>query len=368
MFTGPWRPGFRRGEIRRIIAAGDEGGPGSAWSDDADGWTPPSPPPADELRERAYRLYQAGDAVAAEEICRQLLAEDPRHAEAVYLLGVISLDSGRSGRVVRAVRPGGPARARQRRLRQRPGRGASGPWPAGGRHDLLPPGDRAASRVRTGSQQPGPVACTPGGTSRRPAACFAEAIRLNPRYATAHNNLGAVLQAQGRLDEAVAHFRAGHQVAAGLRGGALQPGQCPAIAGRSGRGRRQLPGGDPDPAVVRPRPISTLARSSSCCRRDYDALACYETAVRLQPDDAEMQRRLGDLLVLKKDWPAALAALERAVALKPDDPELFASLCSRPGSRSATGGPITPAWSGSGPTPKNSSPRGRRRPSSRSRR
>ena len=72
--------------------------------------------------------------------------------------------------------------------------------------------------------------------------------------------------------------------------------------------------------------ISTLVTSSSCCRRDYDALASYQAAVRLQPDDAEMQRRLGDLLLLKKDWPAALVALEKAIALKPDDPELFASL------------------------------------------
>ena len=39
--------------------------------------TPPSPLPSDELRERAYRLYQGGDAVAAEEICGRLLAENP---------------------------------------------------------------------------------------------------------------------------------------------------------------------------------------------------------------------------------------------------------------------------------------------------
>src|SRR5262249_45831204 len=61
-------------------------------------------------------------------------------------------------------------------------------------------------------------------------------------------------------------------------------------------------------------------------RQDRDALACFETAAHLQPDDAEMQRRFGDLLVLKKDWPAALDALERAVALQSDAPAPLARL------------------------------------------
>ena len=65
---------------------------------------------------------------------------------------------------------------------------------------------------------------------------------------------------------------------------------------------------------------------SSCAGGTTTPCACYEAAARLQPDSAETQRRLGDLLVRKKDWPAALSALERAVALRPDDPDLFASL------------------------------------------
>ena len=33
-------------------------------------------------------------------------------------------------------------------------------------------------------------------------------MRIDPKYAIAHNNLGAVFQAQGRSDEAIKHFQA----------------------------------------------------------------------------------------------------------------------------------------------------------------
>src|SRR6516225_9553606 len=48
-----------------------------------------------QLRDEAYRRYQAGDAAGAAEICRQLLQQQPDNAEAVYLLGVITQDAGR---------------------------------------------------------------------------------------------------------------------------------------------------------------------------------------------------------------------------------------------------------------------------------
>ena len=134
---------------------------------------------------------------AAEGLCRQLLGHDPRLAEATYLLGVIALDAGHQEQActlfVQAVRTG----AGERRVRQYPRRGPSRPGPAGGAPGLLPPGDRAAPGLRACPQQPGPDLHAAGDLAAA-GASFTEAIRLNPRYATAHNNLGAVLQAQGR--------------------------------------------------------------------------------------------------------------------------------------------------------------------------
>jgi Flp pilus assembly protein TadD len=37
---------------------------------------------------------------------------------------------------------------------------------------------------------------------------FSEALKVQPDYAEAHNNLGVVLAGQGRVEEAVSHFAA----------------------------------------------------------------------------------------------------------------------------------------------------------------
>ena len=37
---------------------------------------------------------------------------------------------------------------------------------------------------------------------------YTEALRINPSYAEAHNNLGSVLEQNGRISEAISHFSA----------------------------------------------------------------------------------------------------------------------------------------------------------------
>ena len=285
----------------------------------------PLPLPSGELRERAYRLYQAGDAVAAEEICRQLLARDPRHAEAVYLLGVISLDSGHTEE--------SHARFSQAAL-------------------LAP--DNAVFANALGESH------LAHGRSADAMACFRQAIALRPAYERAHNNLGLWLHARGDLAAAGACFTEAIRLNPRYATAAQQPGRGASGPGPTRRSRHPLSSRHSRRGRITRRRTSTwavpcnrgvmrsgpsasfkeairirpsyarahfhLGQVHELLRRDYDALACYEAAVRLQPEDAEMRRRLGDLLVIKKDWPAALAALEKAVALKPDDPEPFASL------------------------------------------
>ena len=46
-----------------------------------------------------------------------------------------------------------------------------------------------------------------GNTSRLPREFQNATVRLDPNHAEAHNNLGAMLHAFGRLDEAAAEYR-----------------------------------------------------------------------------------------------------------------------------------------------------------------
>ena len=138
---------------------------------------------------------------------------------------------------------------------------------------------------------------------------FAEAVRLNPQYATALNNLGTALQALGESAAAAESFRRAIQ---------LQPNYPEA---HFNLGTHLQTEGEFEPAIARFREAIRLRPNYArahfhlgqvlvSLRRDYDALACYKEAVRLQPDNAEMQLRLGDHLVLKKDWSEAIEALE----------------------------------------------------------
>ena len=155
---------------------------------------------------------------------------------------------------------------------------------------------------------------------------FAEAVRLNPRYAIAHNNLGAALQAQSQFESAAACFRQALSIKPDYPeahfnlGTILQAQGDP--AGAAGQFQRAI--------ELRPtyaRAFFQLAQVQELLRQDYAALASYQEAARLQPDDAEIQQQLGNLLILKGDWIPAMSALERSLAIQPDRSEAFARFC-----------------------------------------
>jgi predicted O-linked N-acetylglucosamine transferase (SPINDLY family) len=269
-----------------------------------------------ELRDEAYRLYQAGDPAAAASLCERLLRQEPRHAEAHYLLGVIAQDAGR---LVQAAERIGLA------AHLAPDNAVF--VNALGEVSLL--SDRQAEAE----------ACFRRALTLRPAyerahnnlgrllhargdltaagRCFAEALRLNPNYATAHNNLGAVLQARGEQDAAAAHFR---------QALALQPAYPEA---HCNLGNTLLAQGDPPLAAARFREALRLrpgyARAQHGLGRalenlcDYHAaLSCYRSAVQLHPGFVEAHESLGNLLLLQPDWEGARTAFERVLALRPD--------------------------------------------------
>ena len=120
---------------------------------------------------------------------------------------------------------------------------------------------------------------------------FRAAIRLKPDDGCAHDNLGVVLKAQGKLEEAIAEIREGIRL-------------------------------KPEDAMHH----NNLGVAVGAQGRVEEAIASYREAVRLKPDFAGAHYNLGDALSHQGKLPEAIAAYRAAIRLKPDSAEAHCNL------------------------------------------
>ena len=235
----------------------------------------------DALFDAALDHHQAGRRREAEALYRQVLAIQPRDAEALHLLGVLAYDSGRFEQALDLI---GKAIAIDA---TRPSYHCN----LGNARRALAQPDAAATLYRRAlSLQPNyPEAHNGLGNAlidlgQRPDAItsYRHALTLQPNYAEALSNLGAALMAIDQVDEAVACYR---------RAVALRPDFAQAHNNLAGLHVKQ--------------------------GRLDDAVAGYRRAIALNPDIADFHTNLG--FVLHQQWRLqdAIASFERALALRP---------------------------------------------------
>jgi tetratricopeptide (TPR) repeat protein len=147
-------------------------------------------------------------------------------------------------------------------------------------------------------------------------ACFKRAIAIDPKYATAHYNLGNAMMAKGQLDEAIACYK---------RANACDPklAQAHSNLGLSLQSKGQL-----DEAVA------CFKRAIACDPKDAtahynlggalhdkgqldEAIACYERAIAYDPKHAEAHNNLGLALQAKGKLDEAIACFKRAIQIGP---------------------------------------------------
>ncbi len=119
----------------------------------------------------AIRSHNAGDRSKAEGLYRRILQTDPRHADALHLLGVIAFQSGDN---VKAL-------------------------------DLITQALRVAPRYPEALNNLGNV-LEKMGRLEDALLSYQEAVAQKPDYAIAHKHLGTTLRGLGRLDEAAAGY------------------------------------------------------------------------------------------------------------------------------------------------------------------
>ena len=238
----------------------------------------------------AQQHHQAGRLAEAEALYRQIVAVEPRHADALHLLGVLAHQAGRGDLAV----------------------------------DLIRQAIAVAPQVPGYHYNLGLVLTAQGRLDEAIAACR-RALELRPDYAEAHNNLGNALRGQGRLDEAVAAYRRALQ---------LQPDYAEAW---HNLGVVLTDQGQLDEAIATYRRAlelqpdlaeahNHLGNALKAGGRLDEALAAYRRALQLQPDYAEAHYNLGNALLDQGQFDEALAACRRALQLQPDYAEAHYNL------------------------------------------
>ncbi len=239
-------------------------------------------PAGAELLKRALELHRADRLDEAAAIYRQLLAENPAHADASHLLGLVHFRNKDFDSAIRLI---GDAIARD------PGN----PIYHGNLGNVL----RDAGRLSDGIAE------------------YRRALELHDGYAEIHNNLGHALQAIGKLDEAVEHYR---------KSIALRPGNYRA---HHNLGNVLFVSGKTEEAVAALRESAKLNAAFAATwerlgtalqklGRAADAEASFRRWVALEPDSADAVHALALDLEQQNRIDEAFECFERAISLRPD--------------------------------------------------
>ena len=274
--------------------------------------------------EVAIQHHQSGRLAEAEALYRQILAVEPRHADALHLLGIIAHQAGRGDVAVELIRqaialaPGVPD------FHSNLGEALR----ALGKRDEAEAAYRAALELGPDHAEAhsnlGNVLREKGRFDESVAACR-RALELKPDHAGAHNNMGSALALQGRIEEAIAAYRRALELKPGFAeahcnlGAALRERGRFHEAAAACRRALQL---RPDYAEA----MNNLGVALSDQGLLDEAITEYRRALQLKPDYAEVYSNLGNVLRDKGRLDEAIAEYRRTLQLKPGNAEAHSNL------------------------------------------
>ena len=153
------------------------------------------------------------------------------------------------------------------------------------------------------------------GSQQASMECFQRAIAISPRYALAHNNLGAALANQGRLDDALAAYQRAVELApkyidarCNLAAALLQLGRT---AGAIAEYERVL-GLAPSNAIAR-EALLNLANLAAIDGRIDNAQALCSAIVESRPHDIEARIRLALTMPVIAESRAQIEAVRKRI-------------------------------------------------------
>jgi predicted O-linked N-acetylglucosamine transferase (SPINDLY family) len=236
----------------------------------------------DARMREAYALHEQGRLEAAADAYRAILREQPRNADALYLLGEIALQRGDPDGAIEHI-------------------------------------ERAIALAASVASFHFSLGCALQNAGRLEAAIrsYRRALELDPAHAEACNNLGNALKAQGQLDAAIDCYRQAASLRPGLLGAYWNWGEA-----LKGRGRLEEAIGVYRAALAQdPASTESLIKLGSTLvlvGRPEEALEHFRRIVQISPERAAGHLNLGAAYKILGGLDEAVACFERAVSVEPE--------------------------------------------------
>ena len=269
----------------------------------------------------AVRQHQAGHLDPAALLYRKILAADPGNADALHLLGMIALQTGKPDAAADLIRKaivihGHEASFHFHLAIALQNLGDMEGAVASYRRALMLKPDDPDIHSNLGN------ALAAQGKPDEAVESFRRALTLKPDNAVAHNNLGNVQWSMGRLAEAEASYR---------KAVALQPDYAGAFIGLGNVRRARGDLNEAETCYRRAVALTPQSAGAHCSLglalwnlgRRNEAMASYRAALARDPDHVET---LANMALARWESGAleeAEALHARAAALRPRDPDLL---------------------------------------------
>ncbi len=272
---------------------------------------------ASDLLQTAFEHHRGGDLSRAEAACRETLRVDPRHADALHLLGVIAFQKQEHVTAVDRIGQAIDADPGRPELYNSLGnvyRALDCPVEALGafRRALQLKPDFSIAYFNLG------VVLGEQGQHSGAIACFERAAQLDPKNMPAWMNLGSALLERGELEDAAACFECLLELEANHSAALAQLGRCRARAGRtadaiSAYERALTLGHDSDEL------LKSLAECYLQNGRSADAEGVYRRALERSPREANLLLNLAQALKDQKKFEEAIEYYRRGLSLDPQN-------------------------------------------------
>jgi tetratricopeptide (TPR) repeat protein len=238
----------------------------------------------------AIENYQAGNLRQAENVCIEILSEQPNNIDALHFLGILYYQMRNYDFAVEYL---------EKALK------------------INPNDPDAQYNIGLSFKEKGQL--------DKAIACYQKALQLNPNFANAQYNLGMVLQEKGDIDEAIPCYQKALQLNPNLSGVYYNLGII-------SQEKEQI-----DEAIIYYQKALQLNPNLSDAHNNLglslqekgqldEALAYYQKALQITPHDSKAYYNMGNTFIEKGHIDEAIACYQKALQLNPSYADAYTNL------------------------------------------